>query len=60
MEDAGPFLDAVDASEVPDYYDVIKVPRRLHLGCPQRPSVRRAHRIGGQGGLQALFAAVYA
>jgi hypothetical protein len=37
MEDAGPFLDAVDASEVPDYYDVIKVPLRLCPGCPQRP-----------------------
>ena len=25
MEEAVPFLEAVDASDVPDYYDVIKV-----------------------------------
>jgi len=53
MEDAGPFLDAVDASEVPDYYDVIKVPLRVHPGCPQRLHVRRGRRMRRGSGVGA-------
>ena len=33
MEEAVPFLEAVDASDVPDYYDVIKVHLRALRPC---------------------------
>ena len=33
MEEAVPFLKAVDARDVPDYYDVIKVHHRAQLLC---------------------------